>query len=320
MSVDVEQPTLAVERPKEPTGPRIFRWVVTVAIVVPVIWSAAGLDITVERLLTAPGDIWNIVHRMFPPDLSPETVQRALPKVMESLFIAWIGTLMAAVISLPLAILAARNMTGKVTSAIIRPLFVIIRAIPELLLAMILIPVTGLGPWTGTLALGLHSIGTLGKLSSEMIEGIDRGPVEAVDGVGGNWITKVRFGVLPQVMPTILAFWLYRFEVNIRASAVLGAIGAGGIGAELVAQMNFNNYARVGTVLFLTVIVVLAVDTISARLRRRIISGRKEPGPVAVFLAAGPAKRVGMALLTVAAAYVVVYLLIQMQTPVDPLA
>jgi phosphonate transport system permease protein len=203
-----------------------------------------------------------------------------------------------------------------VTSAFIRPIFIIIRAVPELLLAMILIPVTGLGAWTGALALGIHSIGTLGKLSSEMIEGIDKGPVEAVGGVGGGWLTKVRFGVMPQVMPTILAYWLYRFEINIRASAVLGAIGAGGIGAELVAQMQFNNYARVGTVLFLTVIVVLTIDTVSARLRRRIISGNREPGPVAIFQSAGLGKRIAMALATAAGVYIVVFLMVQMQTPV----
>jgi phosphonate transport system permease protein len=315
MTVTVEPEVPVVTRPKEPAGSRVFRWVVTLVILVPVFWSAAGLGVSWDRLGSAPGDVWNIVHRLFPPDLSPETVQRALPKVMESLFIAWVGTLMAAVISLPLALLAARNVAGKVTSAVIRQLFIIIRSVPELLLAMILIPVTGLGPWTGTLALGLHSVGTLGKLSSEMIEGIDRGPVDAVAGVGGGRISQIRFGVLPQVMPTILAYWLYRFEINIRASAVLGAIGAGGIGAELVAQMSFNNYARVGTVLFLTVVVVLAIDTVSAKLRRRIITGQREPGPVALFTAAGLAKRAGMIILAVVIGFTIVYLLIQMQAP-----
>jgi hypothetical protein len=121
---------------------------------------------------------------------------------------------------------------------------------------------------------------------------------------------------MPQVMPTILAYWLYRFEINIRASAVLGAIGAGGIGAELVAQMQFNNYARVGTVLFLTVIVVLTIDTVSARIRRRIISGNREPGPVAIFQSSGTGKRIAIALTAAACIYIVVFLMVQMQTPV----
>ncbi|MEX2322320.1 MAG: phosphonate ABC transporter, permease protein PhnE [Acidimicrobiia bacterium] len=301
-------------RPREPRGPKIFRWVIGIAIVVPFLWSAAGLNVSIDRLLSAPADIWNIVHRMFPPDLSPETVQRALPKVMESLFIAWVGTMMAAVISLPLSFLAARNVTSRTTSAIVRQIFIMIRSVPEVLLAMVLIPVTGLGAWTGTLAIGLHSIGTLGKLSSEVVEGIEPGPVEAVAGVGGTKLAQVRFGIVPQVMPAIMAYWLYRFEINIRASAVLGVVGAGGIGLELVNQLAFHNYARVGTVLLLTIVVVLVIDTISAKLRRRIITGEREPGPVAMFLGAGRTQRLAMITFAVLATWFIVFMLIQMQS------
>lgn len=303
-------------RPEEPIGPKLFRWGITLAILIPLIWSAAGLNVTWDRVLSAPADIWNIVHRMFPPDLSPETVQRSMPKVMESLFIAWVGTIIAASLSLPLAILAARNLTTKGSSFVIRQLFILIRSVPELLLAMVLIPVTGLGPWTGVLAIGLHSIGTLGRLSSEVMEGIDEGPVEAIASSGAGRLAQIRFGVLPQVMPTITAYWLYRFEINIRASAVLGAVGVGGIGLELIQQLAFRNYARVGTVLFLTIAVVLAIDTVSARLRRRIITGNREPGPVAIYLKAGAPKRVGMVVGAVMILWLVTFLLIQLQAPV----
>jgi phosphonate transport system permease protein len=303
-------------RPEEPVGPKIFRWGITLAILIPLIWSASGLNVTWDRVLSAPADIWNIVHRMVPPDLTPETVQRAMPKVMESLFIAWVGTIIAASLSLPLAILAARNLTTKSSSFVIRQIFILIRSVPELLLAMVLIPVTGLGPWTGVLAIGLHSIGTLGRLSSEVLEGIDPGPVEAIASSGAGRLSQIRYGVLPQVMPTITAYWLYRFEINIRASAVLGAVGVGGIGLELIQQLAFRNYARVGTVLFLTIAVVLAIDTVSARLRRRIITGNREPGPVAIFLKAGLAQRVTMITVTVLIAFTVTFLLIQLQAPV----
>ncbi|HUG07888.1 MAG TPA: phosphonate ABC transporter, permease protein PhnE [Acidimicrobiia bacterium] len=302
-------------RPEEPVGPKIFRWGITLAILIPLIWSAAGLNVTWDRVLSAPADIWNIVHRMVPPDLTPETVQRAMPKVMESLFIAWVGTIIAASLSLPLAILAARNLTTDSSSFIIRQIFILIRSVPELLLAMVLIPVTGLGPWTGVLAIGLHSIGTLGRLSSEVMEGIDPGPVEAIASSGAGRLSQIRYGVLPQVMPTITAYWLYRFEINIRASAVLGAVGVGGIGLELIQQLAFRNYARVGTVLFLTIAVVLAIDTVSARLRRRIITGNREPGPVAIFLKAGLTQRVTMITMTVLIAVTVAFLLIQLQAP-----
>lgn len=303
-------------RPEEPVGPKIFRWGITLAILIPLIWSAAGLNVTWDRVLSAPADIWNIVHRMVPPDLTPETVQRAMPKVMESLFIAWVGTIIAASLSLPLAILAARNLTTKSSSFVIRQIFILIRSVPELLLAMVLIPVTGLGPWTGVLAIGLHSIGTLGRLSSEVMEGIDPGPVEAIASSGAGRLSQIRYGVLPQVMPTITAYWLYRFEINIRASAVLGAVGVGGIGLELIQQLAFRNYARVGTVLVLTIAVVLAIDTVSARLRRRIITGNREPGPVAIFLKAGLTQRVTMITVTVLIAVTVTFLLIQLQAPV----
>lgn len=304
-------------RPKEPFGPKLFRLGITLAILLPVIWGALGLELSWERIVRAPADIWNLVRLMFPPDLSAEVVQRAMPKVMESLFVAWIGTMIAAIISLALAVFGARNISNRLVSGVIQNLFILIRSFPELLLAMILIPVTGLGPLTGVLAIGLHSIGTLGKLTSEAIEGIDPGPVEAMASVGGGRLSQIRFGVLPQVMPVIVAYWLYRFEVNIRASAVLGAIGAGGIGLELVQQMQFRNFSRVGTVLFLTIVVVLIIDMISARLRRRIITGRREPGPVAAFRAAGPTMRIGMLVLAAVGIAILVLLLVQLQTPLE---
>jgi phosphonate transport system permease protein len=305
-----------VTRPKPPRGKKWFRVGVTIAIVVPAIWGALGLNLDLEKLLDAPGRIWGVMLRLAQPDLTAEAVQRALPKVMESFFIAWIGTIIGAVFSFPLAFLAAKNVSATVVNNAVRQLLNAIRAVPEVLVAMVLIPVTGLGPWTGTLALGLHSIGTLGKLSSEVIEGIDPGPVEAVAAVGGGRFQRMRFGVVPQVMPNILAYWLYRFEINIRASAVLGVIGAGGIGAELIAQLRFRDYSRAGTVLFLTIIAVITVDMISARVRRRIISGHKEPGPVAAFLEAKTPMRV-LTLIGVAAAIaLMVFLAVQLQADV----
>ena len=120
----------------------------------------------------------------------------------------------------------------------------IIRAFPELLLAFVFLPITGLGALTGTLAIGIHSIGTLGKLSSEVIEGIDEGPLEAIKASGGSKSNELIFGVIPQVMPTIIAYWLYRFEINLRASAVHGVIGAGGVGQELINQLRFRAFDR----------------------------------------------------------------------------
>jgi len=281
----VAPPTVTV-RPKRPLRPRLVRWGLTAAVLIPFLWAALGIDISLDRLLTAPADMWNrVIRQMFPPDLSPEAIERALPSITESLWMAWIGTMIGAFFSFLLAFAAATNVTPGWLANSIRQILNAIRAVPEIILAMVLIPVTGLGAWTGTLALGIHSIGTLGKLSSEVIEGIDAGPVEAVAATGGTKLQQMRFAIVPQVMPNIVAYWLYRFEINIRASAVLGIIGAGGVGAELQAQLRFRDFSRAATVLLLTIAVVLLIDTISARVRRRIISGHAEEEPIAMFTA-----------------------------------
>jgi phosphonate transport system permease protein len=260
--------------PKQPVQQRILKYTITALIVIGSIWSASGLEITLEKILKAPEQIAILVGAMFPLDLSSEAIERILPKVAESLFIAWAGTVIGAVFSFPISFLAANNVAANYISETTKQILNGIRAFPELILAFVFLPITGLGALTGTLAIGIHSIGTLGKLSSEVIEGIDEGPLEAIKSSGGSKINELLFGVVPQVMPTITSYWLYRFEINLRASAVLGVVGAGGVGAELINQLRFRDFPRAGTVLVATVVLVLTVDTISAAIRRRIIKGR----------------------------------------------
>tara|TARA_B100001996_G_scaffold227962_1_gene175613 strand:- start:111 stop:935 length:825 start_codon:yes stop_codon:yes gene_type:complete len=261
--------------PNQPLNQKILKYLITVLIVVGSIWSASGLEITPDRIFSAPGKIWILISAMFPLDLSQEAIDRIVPKVAESLFIAWAGTVIGAIFSFPVSFLAANNVSLNSLSRITKQVLNIIRAFPELILAFVLLPITGLGPLTGTLAVGIHSIGTLGKLSSEVIEGIDEGPLESIKSSGGSKLNELFFGVVPQVMPTITSYWLYRFEINLRASAVLGVVGAGGVGAELINQLRFRDFPRAGTVLVVTIAMVLIVDTISASIRRRIIKGRE---------------------------------------------
>jgi len=260
-------------RPQRPVAARRWKWAIATAIITATIWSVSGLDVSIERVLSAPGDAWAIVRLMWTPAFSTEIERGVLGKVLESVYIAWIGTVIGAVISLPLSFLAASNVTPRIVRLPMRQLFNAIRSVPELIVAVILLGVTGLGPWAGALAIGLHSVGTLGKLSSEAIESIDAGPIEAVDAVGGRWVSAMRWAVLPQILPVVVSYWLFRFEINVRASAVLGMIGAGGIGAELVAQLNFRNFPEVGAVLLITIITVVTIDLLSSALRRRIIQG-----------------------------------------------
>jgi phosphonate transport system permease protein len=206
------------------------------------------------------------------PDLS--YLSNAVPAMIESIQMAWIGTIIGAVISLPLGFLGARNISSGPVSGVIRQVLNAIRAFPEIILAIaIFIPIAGLGAVAGTLAIGVHSAGTLGKLTAEAIEGIDPGPVEAARATGGRGLQVQRWGVLPQVLPELVGFWLYRFEINIRAGAVLGVVGAGGIGFLLDQTIKFGRWPQAGTAILVVVVATIMVDTISGSVRRRIIEG-----------------------------------------------
>jgi phosphonate transport system permease protein len=239
------------------------------------LWAALTNDIDFADVLAVPRGIGIVLYEMFfesGPDWS--YAPRAMDAMIESLQMAWIGTVIGAALSLPLGFLGAKNVSSGLVSSIVRQILNAIRAFPEIVLAIaIFIPIAGLGPVAGALAIGVHSAGTLGKLTAEAIEGIDPGPVEAARAVGGRGLQVQRWGVAPQVLPEIIAFWLYRFEINIRAGAVLGVVGAGGIGFALQQTIAFGRYPEAGMALIVVVVATMAVDTVSGAVRRRIIEG-----------------------------------------------
>jgi phosphonate transport system permease protein len=159
-------------------------------------------------------------------------------------------------------------------SIVVRVFLNAILAFPELILAIaIFIPIAGLGAVAGALAIGVHSAGTLGKLTAEAIEGIDAGPVEAARATGARGSQVQRWGVLPQVLPELIGFWLYRFEINIRAGAVLGVVGAGGIGFLLDQTIKFGRFPQAGMAILVVIVATIVVDGISGTVRRRVIEG-----------------------------------------------
>jgi len=262
----------AAVRPERPFN--WFRLVVTLVIVLGVLGATATTDAAWGRLPSAPRDLWTIFTLMF-GQLDWGALPRAVSLMWESVAIAWIGTMIAALLAFPLSFLAAQNISGRFTVLATRQLLNIPRAIPEIIFAVALIPVFGLGPLAGAVAIGLSSTGTIGKLSAEIIEGCAKGPVEAADAAGATRLQRVRWAVLPQVMPEILAFWLYRFEINIRASAVLGVVGAGGIGTMLQQSIQFRERGAAGMALIVVVVATILIDTASGAIRRRIIRGPK---------------------------------------------
>ena len=279
IDADVDEPGTpdAPVRPRPPVA-KWWRLAAGLGVLIAFLWGVSGLNVTAEQLGRAPGNIWTIIELSVPPDFQAVLDRGALGKVFESVYIAWTGTVIAAVLSLPLAFLASNNVVPAWVRIPIRQFFIIVRAFPELILATIFLAVVGLGPWAGALAIGFASVGTLGKWSSESIEEVEGGPVEAIQASGGGWLSGVRWGLLPQVFPTIVAHWLFRFEINVRASAIFGLIGAGGIGGEISSQVQFRNWQNVSAVLIMVVVMVLVIDALSGAVRRRILAGSDRTG------------------------------------------
>lgn len=249
-----------------------FKWVATTCLVVALLWSTLGLELAWSRLLEAPGDLWTIA-RLMAEELSWSPFPDAIRALWESVAMAWMGTLIATIFALPLSFLAAENLVWRPVAWVTRQVFNVLRAVPELILAIAFLPIFGLTPLTGVIAIGVGSIGTLGKLFYEILEGIRRGPLEAADAVGASRLQRLRWGVVPQVLPELTSFALYRFEINIRASAVLGAVGAGGIGEMLSQGLRFKEWDIAAAALIVVVLGTIIVDMISGAIRRRIVAG-----------------------------------------------
>ena len=239
------------------------------------LFLVALLTIDIEGIEELPFAIADLFHKIFlrqPPDWA--YLGNAGAAMLESVWIAWVGTIIGAAISLPVGFFGAKNISSGVVSNVVRQVLNGIRAFPELVLVIVVfIPIAGLGAVAGALAVGLHSVGTLGKLTAEVVEGIDPGPVEAARATGGSALQVQRWGVLPQVLPEIVAFWLYRFEINIRAAAILGVVGAGGIGTLLQETLNYRRYDKASIAILVVILGTIAVDLVSGWVRRRIIEG-----------------------------------------------
>ena len=237
-----------------------------------VLVSAAGLDVTWEDLLAIPGEVWHYGTLMF-VDPNWEKLPRALLETWRSISMAWLGAILCVLFSIPLGMLAARGVGPAWVRIPLRGLFAVIRAVPEVVIALILLTVTGLTPFTGALALGLAGIGTQGKWTYETIESVQEGASDAVRAAGGSTAEVARWALWPAAAPGLMSFALYRFEINIRTSAVLGLIGAGGIGNMLSNYTNFREWDTVGMLLIVVVAATMVMDAISGAIRRRIMEG-----------------------------------------------
>ncbi|MDR5659736.1 phosphonate ABC transporter, permease protein PhnE [Serpentinicella sp. ANB-PHB4] len=198
------------------------------------------------------------------------SVPRYIGLMGETVAIAYAGTLAGSILAIPFGFLAAKNVS-KGVAPIGKMILNGIRTFPEILFAIIFVSAVGMGPYAGVLAISVNSVGMLGKLYSEAIEGIDMQVVDALKASGANRLQAMWHGVLPQVIPEFQSFAVYRYEIDVRASTVLGFVGAGGIGTQLILDANQRNWEAIGMMLYIIVITVIVIDYCSSRIRKRIV-------------------------------------------------
>ena len=190
----------------------------------------------------------------------------------ETFNMAVLSTLMGFIFALILSFLSAKNITPNIYSYhLVKRFLEFLRGVPEIIFAILFVWALGVGPIAGVIAITIHTTGALGKLFSEVHENADLKNCEAIRSHGGNWISEMRYGIVPKVLPNIISYALLRFEINIRASTVIGFVGAGGIGQELYLVINFNYYEEVSAIILLIILTVITIDISSSRIRQKII-------------------------------------------------
>ena len=244
---------------------------ILVGLVVPAILAQSFYVVQArpEDLVTGVHGMVDLLSRAMPPAWSE--FGDILWPTLETVDLAIFGTVFGVLMALPLAVLAASNVTpARPLYFLARGIIALTRAVPDLVWALLFVTAVGLGPFPGALALSVHSIGMLGRLFSEVIEDMDFGPVEALNLTGASRLQVFTHAVVPGVLPSLLGIGLYRFDENLRSSLVLGFVGAGGIGFRLLTAMNLFQYRTVSLLLVATFILVMAAERGSALLRRQV--------------------------------------------------
>ncbi len=231
--------------------------------------SWRGADMRPLDLVRDAGNMVEYGRGFFPPDFGDW--RHYAGEMLVTLQIALWGTALAVVCSVPLALLAASNLTPWWVHQPVRRVLDACRSINEMVFALLFVVAVGLGPFAGVLALWIHTTGIVAKLFSEAVEAIDPQPVEGIRATGATPLEEIVFGVLPQVMPLWVSYALYRFESNVRAASVVGMVGAGGIGMVLWDVIRGFQYAQTAAVLLMLVVSVSLIDLVSARLRRHFV-------------------------------------------------
>lgn len=230
-----------------------------------VVWGTLDLGIDPARIVGSGPRILGFLGRMFPPDLS--VLDTVVEASIETFHIAFLGTVASVAVSLVLGALAAETVTPRLVHLPIKWLLATIRAIPLILVAMLMVGAVGLGPLPGVLAVAFHSTGMLAKFYAEAIESVPASSMEALDSAGASWLQKMRFGAWPHMAPDMVRDTLFRFELNMRESLVLGLVGAGGIGFYVQTYVRAFQYDKAATLAVVVVLFVVLIEAANNALR-----------------------------------------------------
>jgi len=243
-----------------------------------ILFSIWKMDVSLAALGSGAAKLGWMFALLFPP-AHHGWLDVFLYALLETLAMAFLGTLFASLAAIPLGFLGAKNIVSNSgVHFVIRRFFDVIRGVDALIWALIFINVVGLGPFAGVLAIAVSDMGVLAKLFAEAIENSDKDQIEGVRSTGAKRIQILRFGILPQVLPVILSNSLYYFESNTRSATILGVVGAGGIGLQLADRIRINNWDEVGFLVIMILVTVALIDTFSREIRMRVIhQGRTRP-------------------------------------------
>ena len=231
-------------------------------------WALQGLNINLNLIRTSLPYMADFLVRLLPPDLGVLDV--AMKALLETVQMSLLGTTIGAFLSIPIAVASAHNLAPQGVQVLANLLQNAVRSVPSIVLGLFFVAATGLGAPAGTLAVGIYTIGYLAKFYQTAIEAVDPKSIEAFQVTGASWLQIAQYGILPQVLPLGLGYTLYMFEYNIRSASVLGVVGAGGIGFELVNYIRGFEYPKATTMMLVLLIVVTVIDAISSKFRKHL--------------------------------------------------
>lgn len=258
-----------VARPRKP-APRPFFIVVGVVAVAMTVWSAIQIDFTLMPFIEGNPRAWGIIEQYLNPNWA--YIVRVWPQWLETLLMAVLATFAGAVLGLVFALMGSHTSNRSPWFLrVVRSILSVLRSLPEIGWAYLMVAMVGIGSLAGILALVIFNMGIIAKLTSETVDSIDRGPLEAADAAGASTMQRIVTAVLPQVWPGYFSYVLYVFEINLRASAIIGMVGAGGIGQVLNVERARFNYDNVSAIVVGFIIIVIVLDVASQSLRKRLM-------------------------------------------------